>query len=364
MGYHRAVSEADNLRRWSARDVGVYEVWYLTWNHAATDTGYWLRHVTEVPQPGHGAARAELWFARFDGKRPERTFAFHRRFPLPALSSQSSPFSLTLDGGEHRATLAHGAASGAVAGDGHRVTWDLRWRPSEHIIRQLPDVMYKRGGLGETTVHTPNPRVPMSGTVEIDGEQLTFADVPMGQTHLWGKKHAYAWAWGRCAEWRGGEDAVLETLSVRLMRRGVKLPPISLTTLILGGKGRRAGEGSAEHETIRSVGFWRGLRNRAEWRTGRYAFTAEAGDVRLEAEMTAGLERFVVAPYVDPDGQEVFCANTEIGDARVQVWRKAGGVFRKAELLEAAGRAHFETGGRARPEGVARLHRTLEIGEP
>lgn len=346
------MSEADNLRRWSASDVGVYEVWYLTWNHAPTETGYWLRHVTEVPRPGHGAARAELWFARFDAKRPARTFAFHRRFPLPSFASQRAPFELRIEDGAHRARLSHEAASGSVSGDGHQVTWDLRWRPGGPTLRQLPDVMYRRGGLGETTVHTPNPRAPMSGTLKIDGEAISFADVPLGQTHLWGTKHAYSWAWGRCAQWRGGEDAVLETLSVRLMRRGVKLPPISLTTLRLGA------------EEFRSVGFYRGLRNRAEWRAGRYAFTAEAKDARLEAEMTAAPERMVVAPYVDPDGQEVFCANTEIGDATVQVWRKAGGVFRKAERLEAPGFAHFESGGRERPPEIEKAHRTIEIGEP
>lgn len=348
------MSEAENLRRWGAADLGVYEVWYLTWNHAATDTGYWLRHVTEVPQPGHegkAPARAELWFARFDARRPERTFGVHRRFPLSSLTAKAAPFELAIDGGESHGRLRHDGAAGALAGDGHRIGWDLRWRPSSSVLRHLPDVMYRRGGLGETTVQSPNPRVAMSGTLEIDGEQLSFADAPLGQTHLWGKKHAYAWAWGRCADWQGGEAAVLETLSVRLMRRGVKLPPISLSTLVLGD------------ETIRSVGFVRGLRNSAQWRTGSYRFTAESGDVRMEAELSGGPERFVVAPYVDPDGQEVFCANTEIGDARVQLWRKVGGAFRKAELLEAPRRAHFETGGRERPPEVQKMHKTIEIGE-
>lgn len=338
------MSEAANLRRWTANDQGVYEVWYLTWNHAATDTGYWLRHVTEVPQPGHGSPRAELWFARFDGRRPERTFGFHRRYPLSSFSAKAAPFELSLGDG----LLRHDRATGSVDGDGHKIRWDLRWAPSDWVLRQLPDVMYRRGGLGETTVHTPNPRVPMSGSLEIDGETLTFDGAPLGQTHLWGKKHAYSWAWGRCAEWQGGEDAVLETLSVKLQRRGLTLPTVSLSTLRLGD------------ETIRSVGFLRGLRNQASWKPGSYRFTAASGDVLLKAEMSGRLERFVTAPYLDPDGTEVFCANTEIGDARVEVWRKSNGHFRQAEVLTSVKRAHFETGGRERPAGVERLHRTID----
>ncbi len=340
------MSEAENLRRWGAGDQGVYEVWYLTWNHPATGTGYWLRFVTEVPQPGHGEARAEVWFARFDARRPERTFGFHRRFAMSAFSARATPFEISI--GECR--LRHDRASGALDGDGHRVRWELRWVPSDSVLRQLPDVMYQRGGLGETTVQTPNPRVPVSGTLEIDGETLSFDGEALGQTHLWGKKHAYSWAWGRCAEWVGGENAVLETLSVQLMRRGVKLPPMSLSTLVIDG------------ETIRSVGFFRGLRNEASWKPGSYRFTASQGEVHLKAQLSGGLERFVTAPYVDPDGQEVFCANTEIGDARIEVWRKIGGQLRQAEVLEARHTAHFETGGRERPAGVTKLHRTIEIG--
>lgn len=333
----------------------MYEVWYLTWNHAATDTGYWLRHVTEVPMAnlpagkagGHGQARAEMWFARFDARRPERTFGFHRRFPLTALHAKASPFELAI--GECR--LRHDSAQGALEGDGHKIRWNLKWEPSRSVLRHLPDVMYRRGGLGETTVQSPNPRVAMAGTLEIDGEELSFVGTPMGQTHLWGKKHAYSWAWGRCAEWQGGENAVLETLSVKLERRGLKLPTMSLSTLVLGD------------ETIRSVGWVHGLRNEASWKPGSYKFTASQGDVLVKAEMSGRLDRFVVAPYVDPDGQEVYCANTEIGDARVEVWRKVNGHFRQAEVLEAPRRAHFETGGRERPAGVERMHKTIEIGE-
>ena len=58
--------------------------------------------------------------------------------------------------------------------------------------------MYRRGGLGETTVYRPNILVPVSGTITVDGETVQLAGEPGGQTHLWGRKHAYAWAWGRC----------------------------------------------------------------------------------------------------------------------------------------------------------------------
>ena len=137
---------------------GVYEVWYLTWNHPQTGQGFWLRYITEAPTPARRRAaygeapRGELWFARFDPQRPERTFGIHKRFRADR-ADREAPFALTIGG----AQLGHDHAVGELAGGGHDVRWDLRWEPAAQTLRQLPDVMYARGGLGETTVHVAEP---------------------------------------------------------------------------------------------------------------------------------------------------------------------------------------------------------------
>ena len=73
--------------------------------------------------------------------------------------------------------------------------------------------------------------------------------------------------------------------------------------------------------------------------------------------MTCAPEQMVNAPYLDPDGTEVFCANTEIGDAlrprRTRARRGAGG---SSAASSARGRAHFELGGRTRDPAVTREH--------
>src|SRR6185503_5947558 len=107
------------------------------------------------------------------------------------------------------AQLGHDHAIGALDGAGHHIEWNLRWQPADEVLRQLPDVMYLRGGLGETTYLSPNPRVPLTGTLVVDGERLAFDRDVLGQTHVWGRKHAFSWAWGRCADFAGAPDAVL-----------------------------------------------------------------------------------------------------------------------------------------------------------
>jgi hypothetical protein len=331
-------SEQDNARRWTDTTRGVYEVWYMTWNDRASGDGFWLRYLTEAPQ--QGAPRGEVWFARFCARDPARTFGIRRHVPLTQVAGTTTPFSLSVAGSR----LAHDGASGQIAGNGHDVRWNLGWEPAQHTMRLLPDVMYARGGLGETTVHSPNPRVPMSGTLVVDGETYTFDRVAFGQTHVWGKKHAYTWTWGRCAEFEDAPDALLEVFGCRLKRRGVVTPRLALVVLDLDGEQHRLNQ-------YRHV-----LRNRCSWETGRYEFSAWSPTVRVEGELTCPPAHMINAQYIDPDGTEVWCANTEIGDARITVHRRSGLRWREHRVLASRGRAHFEHGGRTRDPLVTRLH--------
>lgn len=332
------MTERHNFRHWDNDKRGVYEVWYLTWNHPGTEQGFWLRYITEAPVDG--PLRAELWFARFDPKNPDRTFGIHKRFPADQLASGTEPFSLAIAGSR----LGHDHATGQLAGNGHEISWDLRWNPAGQVLRQLPEVMYARGGLGETTVQSPNPRVAMSGTLVVDGETLTFDRAVMGQTHLWGRKHAYSWTWGRCAEFADAPGALLEILGVRLQRRGVMLPPLTLVSLDLDG------------EQYRFNQFRHVAKNRGTWSGSRVTFMGWSPTVKVEGELVCEPQQMVLAPYLDPDGTEVFCANTEIGNARVTVYRRAGLGWREHRTLVAHHRAHFELGGRTRDPAVTREH--------
>jgi hypothetical protein len=330
------MTERHNIRHWTNDTRGVYEVWYMTWNHPQTDQGFWLRYITEAPVDG--VTRGELWFARFDPKDPRRTFGIHKRFP--EVESSADPFSLAIGGSR----LGHDHAIGRLSGNGHDVAWDLRWDAAAQVLRLLPDVMYARGGLGETTVQTPNPRVALSGSITVDGEKLTFDRAVLGQTHLWGKKHAYSWAWGRCAEFAGAPDALLELLCVRLQRRGTTLPPMTLVVLDLDGEQYRLNQ------------FRHVLKNRGTWANGKVTFSAWSPTVKIEGELSCTPDQMVSAPYLDPDGTEVFCANTEIGDARVTVYKRAGLAWREHRTLEGKRRAHFELGARVRDPAVTREH--------
>jgi len=330
------MTEADNYTKWTPSARGHYEVYYLTWNHPGTDQGFWLRYTLEAPLEGE--PRAELWFARFDPRNPSRTFGVHRAFAASQFASATDPFSLTIAG----ARLAHDGARGEFSGDGHTMRWDMRWQPSPTALRLLPDLAYTRR-IGDSSVVSPNPRVAMTGTVVVDGEELRFDNAPLGQTHIVGTKHAFAWMWGRCADF-DGSDALLEVFGVRLRRRGVTLPPMVMATLDLDGEHHRLNQ-------FRHVAF-----NRGKWTPGHATFSAWSPAVKIEGELSCDVKDLIVTPYVDPDGTEVFCMNTEIGDARIVVSKRGALRWREHRRLDARRRAHFEVAGRSPDPRVVAHH--------
>jgi hypothetical protein len=334
-------TDAANVRRWDGTTPGRYEVWYLTCDHAASDTSYWIRYTLEAPHPGHGEPYGCLWFARFDARRPERNFGIHRRFPIAAMTATADPFAVSIAASK----LTSDSARGELAGDGHAAAWNLEWTPTNGVLRQLPDAMYARGGIAETTVCSPSVITAVTGTITVDGETLHLAGDAGGQTHLWGKKHAFSWAWGRCT-FRDRPDAVVEALSVRIRRRGVTLPRMTMVSAWLGD----------EHIELNQ--FRHVLVNRASWDTGRFTFRASNATTRVSGELTCRPEDMVSTPYVDPDGEPSYCANTEAGTGRLVIYRRRGLGWQEEVTL--VGRAHFEVGSRTRDPAVGKDHVLVE----
>jgi hypothetical protein len=342
---HPYGNEADNVRRWDGAARGHYEVWYLTCNHVASNTGYWIRYTLESPIDGHGEPYAQLWFAHFDANDSSRTFAINRKFPIETMTATTSPFELAIGD----CFIRHDSMRGALAGDGHEASWNLEWSPGP-THRHLPDVMYRRGGLGETTVLSPSLNMALNGTISVDGRNFELAGDPGAQTHLWGKKHAHSWAWGHCNAFEGNRDAALECLTVRLERGGQALPPLTIFTLYVDGEVHRFNQ------------FRHTLLTRSEYGTAHYRFRGRNFSTRIEGEFSCRNEDMVVAPYVDPDGAPSWCSNTEVADLRVTVYGRSGlGRWREKARLVAPKRGHFEVGARQRDPAIVKDHVIIDV---
>lgn len=332
------MSEADNHQRWNGHP-GHYEVWYVTLSDRVTGTGFWIRTTMEAPKAGHGSPHAEQWFAFFDAADPRRNFALRRRAPIAALVETRAPWALRF--GDVR--LAQGAAAGSIDGAAHAASWDLAWTPGERTFHHLPDGLYE-SRVAQTKVLSPSLCARFSGRIVADGRAIDLAAQPGCQTHLWGVKHAHAWAWAHCNAFREDEGAVVEAVTARLKRGAVVLPPITVLYVRAGGE---------EHH-LRAP--WRLPLSHGRWETGLYRCGAVSARAKIECEFRCRPEDLVRADYSDPDGEASFCHNSEVADARLVLWRRRGLGWREIARLTAPRAGHFEYAGRSRDPHVARAY--------
>lgn len=342
----------DNHMAWGG-GPGHYEVWYVTLTHRKSRTGFWIRYTLEAPDPAVGGPYAQLWFARGDYADPSRTFGINRRLPIDLLRAERDPFSLRIG----TAMLDRSSLSGSLRGLGHDVSWDLRYLPALRTHRHLPGFAYARGGsLVDTVVFSPNVSVPLRGTITVDGEVYEFDGDPGGQTHLWGRKHAYAWAWAHCNAFESGEghgSAVLEALTVQLRRGPLVLPPMTVLSVYPDGL---PGEELAFKEP------WQIPLSRSSYRTGHYHMVATGARQKVEATLTCRPEDMVRTEYLDPDGEPAFCHNTVVSSCELKLWRRRrpGLPWELWRELSTKSGAHWEWGGRAGDSQVQRRHLTVE----
>jgi hypothetical protein len=334
---------------------GHYEVWYLTLTDRASKTGFWIRYTLEAPVTAHGEPYVQLWFCRGDGQSPENTFAINRRFPISALAHTQSPFEVRIGD----ATATHESMLGALSGHGHDVRWNLRWQAAPRVHHFLPKNLYG-GSFAETLALSPNLHVDVHGTIEVDGRRYELKGEPAGQSHVWGRKHAYGWAWGHCTAFQNedaGEGApteptALETLSV-LMRRGPVVLPLTLFAVYPDG---------LEGEPLRFTEWLTLPFCRSDYRTGHYALSGHNATTRVEAQFSCQPDDMVRAEYVDPDGAPAYCHFAGAATCRLSLFRRSfpGAKWELFRKLRSDRGAQFEWGGRAGDSLVKKRHMLIE----
>lgn len=349
--------ELANRLMWRGQP-GHYEVWYLTASHRESGSGFWIRYTLESPTAGHGPPYVQLWFCRGSAQAPEKTFGINRKFPLEALAHTTKPFSVRIgDAG----FLGHNEARGSLTGRGHRVSWDLKWQPAPSTHLFLPRALYSEPfGIAETLVLSPNLSVYATGTIEVDGELLELRSAPLGQTHLWGRRHAYGWAWAHCnsfdlesgTQLEQPSRTVFEALTVR-MRRGPVVVPLTLLSVYPDG---------LDGEALRFTEWHTLPLCRSDYRTGHYTLTATGPLCKIEATFTSRPTEMVQSEYLDPDGTPAYCHFTPAGACELSIYKRAfpGAPLRLLRRLGTQNGAQFEWGGRAGDSLVRTRHQLVE----
>ncbi len=167
-----------------------YEVWFLRLGLADGGGAWWFRYL--LMNPGRGGCAGDprgmpvqvwaTWFPR-DGK-PQ---SFIQGFPLEGLdlsARRQNPFHFRIGHNE----IGENSCRGALAVEGHVVSWDLRWRSTFRIT------LSNKGWIGFS--RTPHSDALFSGQITMDGR--IFAADPLGfglQGHNSGYRHRNFWTW-------------------------------------------------------------------------------------------------------------------------------------------------------------------------
>ncbi|HUZ30042.1 MAG TPA: hypothetical protein VMU90_12415 [Solirubrobacteraceae bacterium] len=316
-----------NALRWTGQP-GHYEVYYVTLTEPSTGVGLWIRYTMVAPKPGGDPATCSLWFLAMD-PRPGASTPVGRKasFGIDQLSAQPDPFELRI--GE--AVLSDAGMSGRF----EDVAWELSWTPAPRAYESVHP-MLQRLGAAQTVLVLPHADVSIDGHVTIGEERIEVAGVRGGQAHLWGSKHARAWAWVHCNDFVDHQgqpvpDTFIDGVSVVVSRLGREVGPSTPVVARIWG-----------HDFL-STSPPRILRNRSEFELSGWRFEARDHRYRLVGRVEAQPHQLAGVTYHDPDGELAYCYNSEIASLHLEVYDRArsGGTEPTATLVS-SGRAHFE----------------------
>jgi hypothetical protein len=319
----------ENEMRWDRSSAPFMEAWYITLGHRASGTGLWFRYTLSAPDPRYGDPYCELWAFLFDPSG-SRTFAGKERLPISELGGSGFRDEAVVRVG--RAWLAEGHLEGRVEQEGRSLEWSLEFEPASRCFHHLPVKIRSRIEKRLSVVSSPNLGVPFSGRVEIDGDVLELQGERGQQGHRWGRSHSSTWAWGHCSMFDHGQSAVFEGVSAKAALGPVPGPTSTFVYLQLDGEDLVFNElGSA-------------LKARSRYEMPTWAFTAANDSWKLVGASRVNPARLVQVTYADPDSTLRFCANSEIADLALEVYRREGSAWTHHRSLTATGTAHLEFG--------------------
>jgi hypothetical protein len=316
--------------RWDRRISNFMEVWYATLNHSGTNGGLRLRYTLTAPRAAD--PYCELWAFYFD-PTDRRSFAAKQRFEIDRLAGPDGRD----DGAIVRigdAWLSENHLEGEVRGADGSLAWSLDFEPADRTFQHLPSSIRHRIERRVSTVCSPNLSVPFTGSVKLDGDLLEFEGDRGCQSHRWGRKHSTSWSWAHCSDFAGFDGTVFEGVGARTSFGPIPAPTTTFVYL------KHEGEDIAFNDLRGS------LRAKSRYVLPTWAFTANNDKWRVVGAARFQVENAVQVEYTDPDGTPRYCANSEIADLAIELYRMTSGGWQHHASLTSLGKAHLEFGRR------------------
>lgn len=321
-----AANSVDNYCRWDGSSESHYEVWFITLNHRASQRGFWFRYTMEV-SPRSNEPVAGLWAASFSRADYDENFGLKHAYAIELCEfDRANDFRVRI--GEAMLSSTH--ARGNVQQGANSIEWELSYVPCESTYHHASKTL-NRLARPSSFVCSPNLDTRFSGRIVVNGKTIELEDEPGCQSHLWGRKHVDDWVWVHSNAFEKHPGTVFEGLAARPRRAGRTLPPIQSLYL------RHRGE---EYRFVR-------LRLSEQWQhklgMGYWSFSAMNTRMYLEGAAQCRMRDMLQAEYSDPDGEPLYCINSEIANLKIRLFRRTHGVsWRHVETIKAYATAHLE----------------------
>ena len=297
--------------RWRGQS-GRVEVWYGTFSDRASGCGLWLHH--ELVAPTQGDPYLHGWASLFPPDRPPST---HRFGPEP-VASHSCWFA------SRDTVVDPPRLSGSIG----PIEWDLALHEASLPLWTFPRWAWEREILPAAQVVVA-PSALVHGAVVARDSQFAF-DGRGGLAHIYGHGNAERWGWLH-ADLGGGD--VLEVVSAVSRRPGLnRLPPMAFLRFRIDDRDWPDGAGLPAARVRTRLGL------------PRWGLHGRIGRHRVRVDVDQPEDRSAALTYVDPDGAEVTCTNSEQADAEIVLERRAGRSWALERSWTLHGTAHAEVG--------------------
>jgi hypothetical protein len=277
---------------------GHVESWFLKANDPRSRRAIWLKWTIWAGERVPTAAIAEAWAVAFSGK--DGNVAVKMAVPVDGglTRFEREGLGVTIDG----CNLSREAARGRVETGGRAIEYDLRIESRAEPLLHFPNAWMYADGFPGQKITSPLPNALVSGRVQVDGETWEAVGWPAMVGHNWGRRHSALYAWGQCNAWDGGDDLVLEGVSI-----GGGGPVLGATLLCIRHEGVR-------YDLNRLPSL---ARNAGAITPRRWRFRGRSRGVSIDGEMWAETDDFVGLFYTNPDGTNCHCLNSKLARAEV-----------------------------------------------
>ncbi|HEX3974640.1 MAG TPA: hypothetical protein VHW96_00165 [Solirubrobacteraceae bacterium] len=306
--------------------AALYESYYLTAADPAGGRALWLRF-TALKRPGE-PAHLTTWLTFFHASAgAPRALRVTAAEPLADPGAEWARSSL----GEMGPSGTRGALSDAAGaervGSGSRARWDLRWEPRAGEVAYLPARWLYDRPVPRSNGAALVPAASVTGTLVLDGDEVTIDGWEAMVGHNWGSEHAHQWCWMHAG--RLGEDGRgwLDLALVRIRMGRLVTPWIASGAIDLDG--RRYAPAPLHRVTCERAGERTSVR------------VSLSGRAALTVELTASRRDTVSWDYASPRGPGRNVDNCSVADARIAL--ETTGATRSLTVIAGAAVEHGAT---------------------